>query len=823
MRILLWLLAALWSTTFRLAAENGTALGVEPVQARMEEMARRYTHFSPTVIIKNRSLRFSPFDSAPADLGEEQLRLLAELRELSSNRAALIPLLNHPDPKVRTLALGSLFQREEGPDLPLIAGLLNDTAGTFPLLREPMRAGGMPSRSEWESAQSVADVVQSMLAFWGVGDPNRDKVSASQFELYWAKYAGRRHAAHWFRVKMDRATRRTIPIQEAHRPDMDRVLAQINALPSVDRAWTSLFVLCPAGNYHPQSVAEHRLVLDQKLVETARELGAESLLRFLRRERVTDDPDLDFSGKESGDFGRMSHFILAHARDLFRPTDAEALLAMERPQPGETGPDPAWAIAAAALQPDKASALLRSRLQKEKRNYVDAAGQLAGALWRIVGLSECAFLREWFYSALRNAAEPFHQPEIFLTLVGAAGRKDTTVMLRALVQDPRFDLTDWPALKEMLLVINAQQQNPLVTQGEIYDFRPQTSANVRRALARWRNLLRDEFKLAERPTPPESPQPRRTLRQPAYAVPIPTTAATAQLIVSPSGRLLATLREGNVEVWDAASGQAIWNLPRGKEAWCLWMAFGAPDDHLLLLYQETETVLAEWDVKAGKRLSSTAIRNQPTSGVSGGAYAFDQTAGRFALAGPNEVACFDARTGRGLWIESATEGGQVVCLSPDGTLLAFGRGRRMTKGMQLRDATEGRLLRTFDQFAGGARIMAFTADGNGVAAASDEDGLRLWNVKTGQLEREFGYPAQRPVAGVSFSTDGRWLAVSSVPITLSEARIGIYQMQTGGLEFEIACDHAGIAWYALAAFSPDGQVLYTVDKDLAAWQLNLGK
>jgi len=96
---------------------------VDSTQTRLEQMARTYSHFSLTVVIRNQELRLGPtmeqfnsatnasaiwqFQNNPLTL--EQLQLVKELRALSGDRKTLAALLEHPDPKVRTLALGAIF------------------------------------------------------------------------------------------------------------------------------------------------------------------------------------------------------------------------------------------------------------------------------------------------------------------------------------------------------------------------------------------------------------------------------------------------------------------------------------------------------------------------------------------------------------------------------------------------------------------------------------------------------------------------------------------------------------------------------------------
>jgi len=128
----------------------------DTTRIRLEQMATNYSHFSLEAVIRNRPLRLwgvmaktqsgdsRPFVWKPNPLVGEQARLVQELRSVDGDRPALATLLKHPDPKVRTLALGALFQREDGRDLPLLAGLIDDPALTFTNLHESMSQMGGP-------------------------------------------------------------------------------------------------------------------------------------------------------------------------------------------------------------------------------------------------------------------------------------------------------------------------------------------------------------------------------------------------------------------------------------------------------------------------------------------------------------------------------------------------------------------------------------------------------------------------------------------------------------------------------------------------------
>ena len=126
------------------------------------------------------------------------------------------------------------------------------------------------------------------------------------------------------------------------------------------------------------------------------------------------------------------------------------------------GVNPAWAIGASLVQPARAGKILHDALAHETRSYETAAGELAGALWRIRGPAELDFLVNWFYTGLPTANGPMNQPVAFLWEVAAAARPDTKQLIAALVKDPRFNHTDWESLKEVLKIVNAGRSTPLV-------------------------------------------------------------------------------------------------------------------------------------------------------------------------------------------------------------------------------------------------------------------------------------------------------------------------------------------------------------------------
>jgi hypothetical protein len=115
-----------------MVACGASAQNEKAVTERLERLAASTSHFATGDIVRN-----GHFERRwPEALKKEQEDLAAELKSLGGERDALTALLRHVDPKVRTLAMGALFMREDPRDLPPIAALREDDASTFTLLRE---------------------------------------------------------------------------------------------------------------------------------------------------------------------------------------------------------------------------------------------------------------------------------------------------------------------------------------------------------------------------------------------------------------------------------------------------------------------------------------------------------------------------------------------------------------------------------------------------------------------------------------------------------------------------------------------------------------
>ena len=353
------------------AANAQSAPAIAGTQTKLESMAARVTHFATLDIIRNRD----PDNRMPATLFTEQMQLPGALRAMGGEQDALRSLLKHPNPKVRTLALGALFEREDPKDLPAIASLIGDTAATFPLLHmaATSQAGKLPL-ADFESAQTVGAVAGEMIFFYltaakiEVPGARSDPFAltlvesgglAKAFQIYWTARSSRDRCASWFLVKFERASRNSDPVLPEHKDDVDRLLATIRTLPPVERAWTELYLWSGAfsGTVFGSGYTTQPLFEENDRVAIVKAAGSDALLRFLQRRPVTDDPDLQFDDNAirsvfaKDQFLAMAKFILKHSRELLRPEDADPIAALANAQPQKAQGDTAiWLSTAAALK-----------------------------------------------------------------------------------------------------------------------------------------------------------------------------------------------------------------------------------------------------------------------------------------------------------------------------------------------------------------------------------------------------------------------------------------------------------------------------------------
>jgi hypothetical protein len=230
----------------------------------------------------------------------------------------------------------------------------------------------------------------------------------------------------------------------------------------------------------------NRVFSEAELLAVGKALGPDRLMLMLANRAPASDPDLVPRPWPStcghGEVGEeMRYFVLDHAAALLRPDDAKGLLESPKAQYAQ------WAIAAAALRPDLAEAILKSAIAKLDGSLFgwDQA-KMAAALPRIAGALHTPYALDWFYGRLPAETMTTAQ-EIFSTQVVDRSGFEGRALLVRLVLDPRFDAIPEPALRALILRINAWLPSPLVE----WPYVSLTDDEKKTIFTEWRKVVRD--------------------------------------------------------------------------------------------------------------------------------------------------------------------------------------------------------------------------------------------------------------------------------------------------------------------------------------------
>ena len=523
--------------------------------------------------------------------------------------------------------------------------------------------------------------------------------------------------------------------------------------------------------------------------------------------------------RQNPEFVRLANFLLRHAGELLRPEDADALLACQQSERDSSGVNPTWVIGAAALvQSARAEAIFHTALERETKDYTTASGLLAGALWRARGMAESDYLANWFYTRGDTASSMAQHPAVFLQEVEIAARPDTKQFFKLLVSDAHFDRCEEGAVEELLKFRNALHGANLISLGDICDARD-GAQDRRMVLATWRNLLRRENGVPEKPMPAPQAQPGNLLARPLWSIALADPPTS--IIPSDDGKHLALLTNGIVTLWRAETGELDWAIPSKPTAAAYAVAFADASAQLTVFRRSGPfgEQFNDWNLLTRQPGRELLLTGQPSSGVSEGIYQYDRAALRVAFSGVNNLACFDSRIGKVLWAQP-TEGyvRPPIAISPDGVQFAVSGSAGRASGVRLYKGDSGALVRKLDQFSGWVGALAFSSKGDRLATVSTADGLDLWDTATGDLLRECPYRILGyREAGLAYSPDGKWLAVLGGSSRDGLNRIGVFRAETGVLEWETLTKTND--WPTTLAFGPGGRILYSGGRTLEAWSL----
>ena len=490
------------SMALLVAVSVGGAAGPPPkrhAKAELEAMVRKLSFFQTGEMIYD-----SHYHQMPSEVHAAYEKVVRPLFLRAYPVSSLLPLLKHPNPRVRTLAAAGLYAYENPRLLLELVPLLEDRAETFPAVSAPGNFslgnfGGMPPME----VQRVADVARRFLDVYlreagyqeGIAPGNGHPGLAD----YWARRKGRTYCASWFAVRVLRATsKENLSAVRAIRKEIDR-------LPEVDRAVTLLWLRnCRGGG---------AVVSETELFDLCKKLGPDRLVDLLRKKPINTDPDLwTKTGYQYLDQS-INVVIIRHAKELLRPKDADALIAYGMVK--GSAPLAAWFIAAANLQPERAGAILDRGWKMaqgegwfQDERWYGARMRLTVERWRLVPEEGTALVVKRFYEEPPQYVRSSPHA-LFLQEFGEKWTPRDRKLLVDLVRDKRFAMLDWRALVTLARLVNRVEKKVVIAPEELKkashplgldNFEwprleaeikyPKETAELKRRMETWRGLLR---------------------------------------------------------------------------------------------------------------------------------------------------------------------------------------------------------------------------------------------------------------------------------------------------------------------------------------------
>jgi WD40 repeat protein len=240
---------------------------------------------------------------------------------------------------------------------------------------------------------------------------------------------------------------------------------------------------------------------------------------------------------------------------------------------------------------------------------------------------------------------------------------------------------------------------------------------------------------------------------------------------------------------------SLWDLETGKMLRILTTelvaTFVIARDGRHALERSQEGVLRLWDLDRGAQLAAL-----PGTGPVGPQnvrnFAFSHDGGRFLAAlEDGRLELHEADTGSLLREVPGRFGdATAVALSPDGTRALVAGGKR--RAIDLVDLTRGETVKTLFGHDADVRALAFSPDGRRALSGSRDGFVKLWDLGSGKGRTLRG---SEPIRGLAVSPDGKLVAAAS-----DHEGVRIFEAETGQLVQTCVSKHP----LQLLAFAPDG-------------------
>src|SRR5262249_51882864 len=185
--------------------------------------------------------------------------------------------------------------------------------------------------------------------------------------------------------------------------------------------------------------------------------------------------------------------------------------------------------------------------------------------------------------------------------------------------------------------------------------------------------------------------------------------------------------------------------------------------------------------------------------------------------GPGETRLWNAGTGAELWSGQAKGQGAMLLGFAEGGKSIVQR-RDSDNAIVILDRETGKELRTFPTMPSrGMRDCSLSPDGAYVAMGSDRNGLRVWNVATGNEEKSLATRIGS-VHWVAFSRDGKTIVTGGDGSTIM-----VREVPSGKFVRQVDLGRAGIRYLAFCGETPLVAVQFYGEQTLHVFNLTTGK
>ncbi len=292
--------------------------------------------------------------------------------------------------------------------------------------------------------QTVGAVARQMVGLWlsPAVLAGNEAYKTEEFNKYWAARKDSAFCSSWFEVKSIRATGGMTPFQKERTPRLLALRQETDKLPKFDRDWVLLWLAASRNAPRDDTMTSVPIfITTEEVIAAGKRLGPARLMDLLLRKKISDDPDLAPNEQSWDGRNSMCYLVLRHAGALFRPQDAETILALEMGSPyaDPSGHSSLCVVAAASLKPEKAQKWLRDAMPRYNARYEGGdRAYIARQLWITCGPSEMDYLLNWFWGEkTTNYAMQSVRNQFLQGVIGQHAPADRTLFAK-IAEDARF-------------------------------------------------------------------------------------------------------------------------------------------------------------------------------------------------------------------------------------------------------------------------------------------------------------------------------------------------------------------------------------------------